>query len=70
MPHNGKMYGFYDPAGAAGSYTAPFNPAFLADLATRRADRINAFENYRQERDPSSIFCNQFVAALLGHPGS
>jgi hypothetical protein len=68
MPHNGKMYGFYDPAGAAGSYTPPFNPAFLGDLATRRADRINAFEVYRQERDPSGIFSNQFVAALLGHP--
>ncbi len=70
MPHNGKMYGFYDPAGAAGSYTPPFNPAFLGDLATRRADRINAFEVYRQERDPSGIFSNQFVAALLGHPSS
>jgi FAD/FMN-containing dehydrogenase len=70
MPHNGKMYGFYDPAGAAGSYTPPFNPAFLADLATRRGDGIKAFEAYRQERDPKSIFCNQFVAALLGHPAS
>jgi FAD/FMN-containing dehydrogenase len=70
MPHNGKMYGFYDPAGAAGSYTPPFNPAFLADLVTRRGDRINAFETYRQQRDPSGIFCNQFVAALLGHPAS
>ncbi len=70
MPHNGKMYGFYDPAGVAGSYTQPFNPAFLADLATRRVDRIKAFEAYRQERDASGIFCNQFVAALLGHPAS
>jgi hypothetical protein len=64
------MYGFYDPAGAAGSYTAPFNPSFLADLATRRAERINAFEVYRQARDPSGIFSNQYVAALLGHPAS
>ncbi len=70
MPHNGKMYGFYNPASAAGSYTPPFNPAFLANLATRRADRIKAFDAYRQERDPSGIFCNQFVAALLGHPAS
>ncbi len=70
MPHNGKMYGFYDPAGVAGSYTPPFNSAFLADLATRRGDRIKAFEAYRQERDASGIFCNQFVAALLGHPAS
>jgi FAD/FMN-containing dehydrogenase len=70
MPHSGKMYGFYDPTAAADSYTPPFNPAFLADLVTRRGDRINAFEAYRQERDPNGMFCNQFVGALLGHKAS
>jgi len=70
MPHNGKMYGFYDPAGAAGSYTAPFNPGFLANLATRRSDRIKAFDAYRQQCDPKGMFCNQYVAALLGRAGS
>ena len=56
-------------------FTGPIREAILVeafaqlrDLATRRADRINAFEVYRQERDPSGIFSNQFVAALLGHP--
>lgn len=70
LPHNGKMYGFYDPAAAPASYTAPFNPAFLANLAARRSDRIKAFDAYRQQRDPNGIFCNQYVRALLGHAGS
>jgi FAD/FMN-containing dehydrogenase len=67
MPHNGKMYGFYDPAGVTGSFTPPFNPGFLRDLANRRSARIKAFESYRQKRDPSDMFCNKFVHALLGH---
>lgn len=69
MPHNGKMYGFYNPAGPTG-YTPPFNPAFLANLAAKRNDRIKAFDAYRQERDPKGLFCNQYVAALLGHAAS
>jgi FAD/FMN-containing dehydrogenase len=66
MPHNGKMYGFYDPAGPPGSFTAPFNPGYLANLATRRADRVTAFEGYREQRDPKGMFCNAYVASLLG----
>jgi FAD/FMN-containing dehydrogenase len=66
-PHHGKMYGFYDPAGAAGSFTPPFNPVFLKDLANRRRERINAFEAYRRQRDPGGVFCNNFVGQLLGH---
>jgi FAD/FMN-containing dehydrogenase len=66
MPHNGKMYGFYDPAGPPGSFTAPFNPAYLANLATRRADRVQAFERYREQRDPKGMFWNAYVASLLG----
>ncbi len=69
MPHNGKMYGFSNPAGSKG-YTPPFNPAFLANLATRRSDRIKAFDAYRQQRDPKGLFCNQYVGALLAHPSS
>jgi hypothetical protein len=69
MPHNGKMYGFSNPAGPTG-YTPPFNPAFLANLATQRSDRVKAFDAYRQQRDPMGLFCNQYVAALLGHSGS
>ena len=35
FPHNGKMYGFYDPSpgGIAGSSTPPFNPAFPPNTA-------------------------------------
>ena len=69
MPHNGKMYGFSNPAGPTG-YTPPFNPAFLANIAKQRSDRIQAFDAYRQQRDPKGLFCNQYVAALLGHSGS
>ena len=66
MPHNGKMYGFYDP-GQKGSFTPPFNPAFLAHLAQGRSDRLKAFEAYRRSRDPNGVFCNRFVHALLGN---
>jgi FAD/FMN-containing dehydrogenase len=69
MPHNGKIYGFYDPA-VDGSFTPPFNRAFLAKLATRRGPRIKAFDAYRQARDPAGMFCNTFVDALLGHSAS
>lgn len=64
-PHNGKMYGFHDPKEAEGSATAPFNPAFLAELATRRGDRITAFEAYRRTRDPSGLFCNDYLRDLM-----
>jgi hypothetical protein len=66
IPHHGKMFGFYDPAGAAGSFTPPFNPAFLKDPANRRREQINAFEIYRRQRDPGAVFCNDFVSQLLG----
>jgi hypothetical protein len=61
------MYGFYDPAGVAGSFTQPFNPGFLKDLVNRRPERTNAFEAYRRQRDPDGVFCNDFVGQLLGH---
>jgi hypothetical protein len=65
-PHNGKMYGFYDPNGAPGSYSKPFNPAFIAALRQRRAPRVQAFDAYRQKRDPQGIFQNQYVELLVG----
>lgn len=67
MPHSGKMYGFYDPAAAAGSFTPPFNPGYFKGLADRRRGRIDAFEAYRRLRDPGGLFCNNFVGQLLGH---
>jgi hypothetical protein len=65
MPHNGKMYGFYDPGAAEGSYSPPFNPKFLQALAQRRTDRLGPFDAYRRTRDPNGMFSNDFVTALL-----
>ncbi len=70
MPHNGKMYGFFDPSAAPGSFSAPFNPNFLQDLANRRKDRVSAFDAYRLQCDPDGRFSNDFVRALLGPPGN
>ena len=66
MPHNGKMYGFYDPGAGTESYSPPFNPNFLAQLSSQRSARLAAFNRYRQQRDPNGMFRNGFVDALLG----
>nr|WP_241865563.1 D-arabinono-1,4-lactone oxidase [Paracoccus salsus] len=66
FPHNGKMYGFYDPAGAAGSFTGAFNPAFIADLAKRRGERLQAYAAYRKSVDPNGVFLNPYLASLIG----
>jgi FAD/FMN-containing dehydrogenase len=63
-PHNGKMYGFYDPSGPAESSTAPFNPAFLRALTERRRDRVEAFAGFRRTRDPEGVFCNAYLGQL------
>ncbi|MFZ6709528.1 FAD-binding protein [Undibacterium sp. TC9W] len=65
-PHNGKMYGFYDPATGPGTGTQPFNPAFLKQLRSRRAERVQAFDDYRQSCDPTGMFVNAYVARLVG----
>ena len=65
MPHNGKMYGFYDPSAPAGSYTAAFNPNFLSNLRARRGERLNAFSDYRKARDPDGLFYNAYLKRLL-----
>ena len=65
FPHNGKMYGFYDPTAAAGTHTAPFNPNFLADLRRRRRARLEAFAAYRKSLDPKGLFYNKFLQSLL-----
>ena len=66
FPHNGKMYGFYDPTAAAGTFTAPFNANFLAALRARRGARVQAYNAYRQSRDPNGLFCNDYLKALVG----
>jgi hypothetical protein len=66
-PHNGKIYGFYDPTAALGSYskTGPFNPNFLADLRARRSRRLAAFDAYRKSLDPNGVFSNAFLCKIL-----
>jgi FAD/FMN-containing dehydrogenase len=67
FPHQGKMYGFYDPADGSGKYSAtgPFNENFLADLRRRRGARQEAFNAYRKRLDPNGLFCNDFLCQLL-----
>ena len=65
-PHNGKMYGFYDPTQAPGTYTPAFNTNFLADLRKRRGARLTAFDDYRQSQDPAGLFRNTFLLQVLG----
>ena len=66
FPHNGKMYGFYDPAGASGTHTAPFNAGFIKNLVERKKDRVLAFEAYRKQVDSEGRFGNAYVKKLLG----
>jgi FAD/FMN-containing dehydrogenase len=73
LPHNGKMYGFHDPgAGPESGGMAPFAPEFMKDLARRRGEGLVAFEAYRKKRDPSGLFCNDFLrlASLCVGTGS
>ncbi|MFZ6781365.1 FAD-binding protein [Undibacterium sp. Ji83W] len=65
-PHNGKMYGFYDPTTGPAAATQPFNPAFIKQLRNRRQERVQAFDDYRQSCDPTGMFVNPYVAKLLG----
>jgi hypothetical protein len=65
MPHNGKMYGFYDPSAPAGTYTTAFNPHFLSQLRARRGERLKAFSDYRRARDPDGLFYNAYLKQLL-----
>jgi hypothetical protein len=65
FPHNGKMYGFFDPTQAPGTYTAAFNKNFLAALRVRRGERLKAFNAYRESQDPTGRFYNEFLRELL-----
>ncbi|MGR8981398.1 MAG: D-arabinono-1,4-lactone oxidase [Gammaproteobacteria bacterium] len=66
FPHNGKMYGFYDPnAAPTAPATAPFNANFLANLRRRRGPRLEAFNAYRKSLDPNGLFYSDFLRALL-----
>jgi FAD binding domain/D-arabinono-1,4-lactone oxidase len=71
LPHNGKMYGFYDPTSSAqDSFTPPFNKNFLSFITRQRIQNrqapVDAFKKYRQTRDPGSVFSTQYLRDLLG----
>ncbi len=70
LPHNGKMYGFYDPTDQnQDSYTPPFNPNFLSFITQQRIKRqapVAAFNSYRETVDPNGLFYTQYLQALLG----
>ncbi|WP_181314499.1 D-arabinono-1,4-lactone oxidase [Phormidesmis priestleyi] len=65
LPHNGKMYGFYDPHQPTGTHSAPFNRNFLSMLRKLRGERLTAFNAFRKALDPSNLFYNDFLRQLL-----
>ncbi|TNF66635.1 MAG: FAD-binding protein [Gammaproteobacteria bacterium] len=68
VPHQGKMYGFYDPSTADVQTnikgTAPFNPAYISSLNQRRSKRLKVFSDYRKMIDPSGIFSNAYTDSI------
>ena len=67
LPHNGKMFGFYDPTDhALDSYTPPFNKKFLSYITKQRIDTrqapVDAFKKYRKTCDPKGLFYTQIFA--------
>jgi len=70
LPHNGKMYGFYDPINPApDSYTPPFNKNFLSFITKQRIETrqapVDAFKKYRKTCDPNGLFYTQYLRDLL-----
>ena len=70
LPHNGKMFAFYDPTDqSADSYTPPFNKNFLSLITKQRSETrqapVGAFKKYRQACDPNGLFYTQYLRDLL-----
>jgi len=70
LPHNGKMFGFYDPTDhALDSYTPPFNKKFLSFITKQRIETrqapVDAFQKYRKTCDPNGLFYTQYLRDLL-----
>jgi FAD/FMN-containing dehydrogenase len=70
LPHNGKMFGFYDPSDhALDSYTPPFNKNFLSFITKQRIETrqapVDAFQKYRKTCDPNGLFYTQYLRDLL-----
>lgn len=70
LPHNGKMYGFYDPTNVdQTSFTPPFNPNYISQLRQRKNaqnSRVDQFRAYRAQVDPKGLFYNSYLRSLLG----
>ncbi len=70
LPHNGKMFGFYDPTDSAtDSYTPPFNKRFLGFITKQRIEArqapVDAFKRYRKTCDPGGLFYTEYLRDLL-----
>jgi FAD/FMN-containing dehydrogenase len=70
LPHNGKMFGFYDPTDpGVDSYAPPFNKHFCSFITKQRVETrnapVDAFENYRKVCDPNGLFYTQYLRDLL-----
>jgi hypothetical protein len=70
LPHNGKMYGFYDPTDpSASSHTPPFNRNFLKFITRQRSVTrqapVEAFKKFRGATDPEGLFYTQYLRDLL-----
>jgi len=70
LPHNGKMFGFYDPTDPAlDSHTPPFNKKFLSYITKQRIDTrqapVDAFKKCRKTCDPKGLFYTQYLRDLL-----
>jgi len=70
-PHQGKMYGFYDPNTAGDCKdvvgTSPFNDKYLARYYTNNENikfNLAAFKSYQNHIDPYSMFCTKYAAKL------
>ena len=68
MPHQGKMYGFYNPAVTTNCKnvkgTAPFNPNYINYLKKKRGNGLKIFSQYQRKIDPYGMYCNDYLKAL------
>ena len=70
LPHQGKMYGFFDPTDQdEESFCPPFNDKFIEKINKRRDERAPgarcAFNQYRKEVDPQDMFLNEYMEKLV-----
>jgi hypothetical protein len=70
LPHNGKVYGFYDPTNPdVNSCSPPFNKKFFSFITGQRSKvrqaPVEAFKKYRKSVDPGGLFYTQYLQDLL-----